>query len=111
MKKYIKADYIHHLKGSETTNKNGKITKYIKTWVPGHYGEAGFHATALWEKADLEVYVYATNHYVKAVKIGDELYELDMKNPLRIVPGVVDDEEAENYLELENGTVTDYTSF
>ena len=85
--------------------------KYIKTWTPGHYGETGSHATQLWEKADLEVYVYATNHYVKAVRIGDQLYELDMRNSREIIPGVVSDEEVEKYLELNNRHMTDYTSY
>ena len=85
--------------------------KYIKTWTPGHYGEIGSHATEYWEKTDLEVYNYVTNNYIKAVRIGDRLYQLDMRNSCEIIPSSVDNEEVEKYINSYNHHMTDYTSY
>lgn len=88
-------------------NKNAK--DYIKTWIPGHYGEYGYSSEELWRKADtVELYEYATNKSVKMIRIGDFLFSIDKNDCLRIKQDKVSEEDIDLHI---NKQMTDYTSY
>ena len=83
------------------------MENYIKTWIPGHYGEHGYSSEELWRKSDtVELYEYATNKSVKMIKIGDFLFSIG-NDWLRIKQDKVTEADIDSHM---NKKMTDYTS-